>query len=224
VTPPAAGGPPEAELVRQAADGDRRALESLLGSYHDRIHLICLRMCRHRQDADDATQEALIAVVRGLPRFDGRSAFSTWVYRVATNACLDELRRRRRRPDPVAAEDRPDLADHASAEDPADGAVRAETRDALLAALADLPEDFRAPVVLRDVLDLDYAEIAEVLELPGGTVRSRIARGRARLAATLEGPFGNQDHAGGVGPIGSGGPPGPPTPTAGTPTSTEAPP
>jgi RNA polymerase sigma-70 factor, ECF subfamily len=223
VTPPAADGPSEAELVRRAADGDRRALETLLRTYHDRIHLICLRMCRHRQDADDATQEALIAVVRGLPRFDGRSAFSTWVYRVATNACLDELRRRRRRPEPVAEDDRPDLPARAAADDPADGAVRAETRDTLLAALAGLPEEFRAPVVLRDVLDLDYAEIAEVLELPGGTVRSRIARGRARLAATLEGSVGNQDHAVGVGPVGTA-TPGPSAPNAGTTTSTEAPP
>jgi RNA polymerase sigma-70 factor, ECF subfamily len=192
------GGPSEEELVRRAAEGDRTALEQLLRRHHDRIHLLCLRMCRDRQDADDATQEALLAVVRGLPRFDGRAAFSTWVYRVATNACLDELRRRRRRPEPVA-EDHPGLAGPAATEDPADGAVRSDTREDLRAALADLPEEFRAPVVLRDVLDLDYAEIAEVLELPPGTVRSRIARGRARLADALGSTHGNRavaDHVG----------------------------
>jgi RNA polymerase sigma-70 factor, ECF subfamily len=126
----------------------------------------------------------LIAIVRGLPRFDGRSAFTTWAHRVATNACLDELRRRGRRPVPgldvevaeatgSVREDAPGLAASTSDRLDIDEALRA------------LPEEFRAPVVLRDQLGMDYAEIAEVLEIPPGTVRSRIARGRAALAATL---------------------------------------
>lgn len=140
-------------------------------------------MAGNRADGADATQEALLAIVRGLSRFDGRAAFSTWSYRVATNACLDELRRRRRRPDPGLLDDNGLVgADPAT---PVDEVVVGDmTVDA---ALQELPPEFRAAVVLRDVCALDYAEIAEVLGVPPGTVRSRIARGRALLAARLGG-------------------------------------
>lgn len=131
-------------------------------------------------DALDATQEALIAIVRGLGRFDGRAAFGTWAYRIATNACLDELRRRRRRP-------QPGLPDLDRAEPVPAGDETVADRLAVDAALAALPPDFRAAVVLRDLLRLDYAEIAEVLDIPPGTVRSRIARGRAALVSLLGG-------------------------------------
>ena len=134
-------------------------------------------------DALDATQEAMIAVVRGLDRFDGRSAFSTWCYRVAVNACLDELRRRRRRPDPGL----PEVEEEPAAGGPPAFDAGIADRLAIDAALAHLSPDFRAAVVLRDVLDLDYAEIGEVLGIPPGTVRSRIARGRAALADRLAG-------------------------------------
>lgn len=130
-------------------------------------------------------------MVKGLPRFDGRSAFSTWVHRVTTNACLDELRRRGRRPQVVRRLDaapgdhdgRLGVLDPADPERGAD--ERVPERMALDDALAALPENFRVAVVLRDHLGLDYAEIAEVLGLAPGTVRSRIARGRARLADLL---------------------------------------
>ena len=144
---------------------------------------MCRRLAGNDADAADAAQEALIAIVRGLPRFDGRARFTTWAYRVATNACLDELRRRGRRPAAVL--------DGTGLEPVAPGPSLDQTltdRLDLDAALADLPEDFRVAVVLRDVMGLDYAEIAEVLDVPPGTVRSRIARGRARLAIVL----GNQ--------------------------------
>jgi RNA polymerase sigma-70 factor, ECF subfamily len=173
------------DLVARAQQGDRAALDALLRHHHDRIHLICLRMCRDREEADDATQESLIAIVRGLHGFDGRSAFSTWAYRVATNRCTDELRRRRRRPVPVDSDDHPEPV--ADDEGPAEHAVRADERTDLLAALAALPDDFRAVVVLRDVADLDYATIGEVLDLAPGTVRSRLSRARARLAEALQG-------------------------------------
>ncbi len=170
----------DAELVAAAQAGDRRALDALLRRHHDRVRAVATRMAGNPADAADATQEALIAVVRGLPRFDGRSAFTTWLYRVTTNACLDELRRRRRRPVPVLD------ADDTHAELPVaarDGSV--VDRMVIDAALDRLPEEFRVPVVLRDLADLDYAEIAEVLEIPVGTVKSRIARGRAQLATAL---------------------------------------
>lgn len=177
------------DLVGAARAGDRAALEALLRRHYDRIRTLCHRLCRDRGDAEDATQEALIAVVRGLERFDGRSAFTTWSYRVATNACMDELRRRGRRPqlsnDPDLTAVQPS-ARRADASDPAEAAVASEQRGELQAALGKLPEDFRWPVVLRDLAELDYAEIAELLELAPGTVRSRISRGRARLVELLD--------------------------------------
>jgi RNA polymerase sigma-70 factor (ECF subfamily) len=138
-------------------------------------------------DALDATQEALLAIVRGLPRYDGRAAFTTWSYRVATNACLDELRRRSRRPDPGL----PETEAAVPAGEPLLDDRVADRLD-LDSALGQLALEFRAPVVLRDVAGLDYAEIAEVLDLRPGTVRSRIARGRAHLARALA---GNQEPA-----------------------------
>jgi RNA polymerase sigma-70 factor, ECF subfamily len=132
-------------------------------------------------DAKDATQEALIGIVRGLPRYDGRAAFTTWSYRVAVNASLDELRRRKRRPSPGL----PDSYDAADSTAPFE--LRLDQRSELDDALAALPPEFRAAVVLRDVVDLDYAAIAEVLQIPPGTVRSRISRGRSALARKLAG-------------------------------------
>jgi RNA polymerase sigma-70 factor (ECF subfamily) len=180
--------PSDRELVAAAQSGDTRALDTLLRRHHDRVHLLCRRMTGNDADAQDATQEALIAVVRGLPRFDGRAAFTTWMYRVATNACLDELRRRKRRPDPVSTdiEARPRSGD---ATPDLDQTVA--DRFALDSALDTLSAEFRSVIVLRDVLGLDYAAIAEVLGLPAGPVRSRIARGRAELARRLGNPAGD---------------------------------
>lgn len=162
-----------------AQDGDRGALDTLLRRHHDRLYALCRRVTGNDADGADACQEALIAIVRSLRRFDGRSSFSTWAYRVTTNACLDELRRRRRRPDPGLPDDvrpRPGEADVFSG---------VETRVAVDDALAGLPLEYRAAVVLRDLCGLAYAEIADVLDVPIGTVRSRIARGRAALIPAL---------------------------------------
>lgn len=152
----------------------------------DRLHALCRRILGSDADADDATQEALIAIARGLAagRFDGRAAFTTWAYRVTTNACLDELRRRGRRPG-LATDEELERAVRSTIAGPA-GAV-AERLD-VDAALGRLPLDFRTAVVLRDLCGLDYAEIAEVLSIPAGTVRSRIARGRAALVPLLGNP------------------------------------
>ena len=143
-------------------------------------------------DAADACQEALVAIVRGLPRFDARSSFGTWAYRIATNAALDELRRRRRRPDPGLPEDEGSRAGagplRARSGDPAEAAAARLDVDA---ALATLTPEFRAAVVLRDLCGLSYEEIGETLGIPPGTVRSRIARGRSALAPLLAGE-GNQ--------------------------------
>jgi RNA polymerase sigma-70 factor (ECF subfamily) len=157
-------------------------MELLLARHVDRVYAICRRICGP-DDAQDATQDALVSVVRSIDRFDHRSAFTTWLHRVATNAALDELRRRKRRPEPIDSD-----ATGALDRLPGDRATQPERvvdRLDLDAALARLPDDFRVAVVLRDVADMDYAEIATALAIPIGTVRSRIARGRAALARDL---------------------------------------
>lgn len=186
-----------------AQAGDRAALDALLRRHHDRLWRLCRRVVGNDHDAEDALQEALVAIARGIRAFDGRAAFSTWSYRVATNACLDELRRRRRRPllgtstdasgpgllDPLARLDghRPAFGTGDVSGDAALAAT--DGRLDVDAALARIPHDFRVAVVLRDLCDLDYAEIGRILDLPAGTVRSRIARGRGQLADLL----GNRD-------------------------------
>ena len=182
-------GDPDGALVDAAQRGDRAALDTLLRRHHDRVYAICRRMAGNDADAADATQEALVALVRGLPRFDGRAAFTTWLYRVAVNACLDELRRRARRPDPGLPE-----GERAPRDAPGSVDQAVSDRLAIDEALTSLPGEFRVAVVLRDQLGLDYAEIASVLEVPVGTVKSRIARGRRDLAALL----GNPDDLGDV--------------------------
>jgi RNA polymerase sigma-70 factor (ECF subfamily) len=173
------GDDDESTLVARAVDGDRRALVLLLDRHAARIHAVCRRIVAHPEDALDATQEALIAVARGISRFDGRAAFSTWCYRIATNAAIDELRRSRRRPLPA----HPDAPEPVAAASGPDEVVAA--RLDVDAALQHVPEEFRVAVVLRDLCDLDYAEIGQVLDVPPGTVRSRISRGRAMLVEQL---------------------------------------
>jgi RNA polymerase sigma-70 factor (ECF subfamily) len=170
-------------LVAAAQGGDRFALDQLLRRHYDRIHAVCRRVAGGTRDADDACQEALIKIVRNLPRFDGRSSFGTWAYRIATNASLDELRKRQRRPSLHAV----DEAHRPETVDPAANVHTERFPDRLLLddALDQLSDDLRIAVVLRDVADLDYAEIAEVLDVPIGTVKSRISRGRAALAVEL---------------------------------------
>jgi RNA polymerase sigma-70 factor, ECF subfamily len=168
------------ELATAAARGDQRALDTLLRRHASMIHAVCRRVLTNADDALDAAQNAMVAIARHIDTFDRRARFSTWCYRIATNAALDEARRRSRRPAPVeiVPEPRTDAiyVDEAVAD-----------RIDVDAALARLSPDQRAAVALRDLLGLDYAEIAAVLEIPPGTVRSRIARGRAALAELIGG-------------------------------------
>jgi RNA polymerase sigma-70 factor (ECF subfamily) len=173
-------------LAAAAANGDRAALETLLRRHASLVNAVCRRVLGHPEDALDAAQEALLAIARKIHTFDGRSRFTTWCYRVATNAALDEARRRARRPSPVEFLPEPRTGSR-SIDD-----LVADQLD-VDAALSQLSPDHRAAVALRDLVGLDYAEIGEVLGIPPGTVRSRIARGRAALADHLtERDAGNQ--------------------------------
>lgn len=169
-------------LAERAAAGERDALDQLLRRNFDRVHAICRRITCNPEDAADATQEALIAVCRGIGQFDGRSAFATWLYRVATNAALGEVRRRGRRPVPVL--DVPAWAGNGATTPGPD--THLPRRVDIDAALAQLAPEYRAAVILRDLCDLDYLTIAAILEVAPGTVRSRIHRGRQALCRSLQ--------------------------------------
>jgi len=166
-------------------------LEQLLRDNYSMMRAVCWRILSNESDADDATQNAMMAIVKNFSSFDERSAFSTWAYRIATNAALDELRRRRRRPLTLLGHDNGeamDIADRRSE----DQFSHIDAHDELSSALALIPEEYRVALVLRDVADLDYEEISHILDVPIGTVRSRIARGRGRLAGIL----GNENPSG----------------------------
>lgn len=174
------------DLVAAAQRGDAAAMDQLLRRHYDRVHAVCRRIAGGTRDADDAAQEAMIRVVRNIDRFDGRSAFSTWIYRIATNTALDELRKRKRRPQLHVVDDGDDRGEREQVDELAHRRVDAVAdRITIDAALADLPDEFKAAVVMRDVGDLDYAEIAAALDIPIGTVKSRIARGRRMLVENL---------------------------------------
>jgi RNA polymerase sigma-70 factor, ECF subfamily len=180
------------DLVALAQGGDRRSLDALLRAHYDRLYAVCRRLTGNDADAADATQDTLIALVRGLRGFDRRSRFATWSYRVAVNASLDELRRRRRRPEPGWDETMVEGSVRGRDDGGSFSSDASDRRLDVDAALARLPVDFRTAVVLRDLCGLDYAEIASILDIPPGTVRSRIARGRSLLMPLLA---GNRDPA-----------------------------
>lgn len=173
---PAESSTDDVTLARAAAAGDRAALEALLERHLDLVHAVCRRVIGDHHDALDAAQEALIRVTRNISKFDARARFTTWLYRIAVNASIDELRRRKRRPAVTDQEPDERVAGF-------EGAV--DARIDVDAALSEVADDFRVAVVLRDLCDLEYEEIARVLDIPIGTVRSRIARGRAAVAAQL---------------------------------------
>ena len=177
--------PNESKLIAAAQNGDSAALEKLLRSHYDLIFSLCRKLTGNAADANDATQEALLSIVRGLPSFRGTAKFSTWVYRIATNASLDEIRKKSRRPatefneETVIANTTPSLED--SLIDSIDIDV----------ALQRLPEEFRIVLVLRDQLGTSYEEIGEILDVPSGTVKSRIARARQKMKEEI---LGNKNH------------------------------
>ena len=170
----------DALLVERYLAGDTDAFAELMRAHEDRVFAICLRMLRDREAALDATQDTFITVFRKADRFAGRSAFSTWLYRVAVNTCYDHTRRsHRRRTEPL-----PEHNDPADAST-GDAYLAAEVRPDIEAALAALPEEFRTAVVLADLEGLALQTVSDVLEVPVGTVKSRVFRGRRLLAEAL---------------------------------------
>ncbi len=176
-------------LIERYLDGDVAAFDELMRAHEDRVFAVCLRMLRDREAALDATQETFVSVFRKADRFAGRSAFSTWLYRVAVNTCYDALRRDRRRPTAPLPEhtDPPDTQ-------AADAIEAAGLRPDIERALQSLPAEFRSAVVLADLEGLALQEVADILGVPVGTVKSRIFRGRKQLAEVLGNLSGRPRH------------------------------
>ena len=170
-------------LVRRAASGDDGAFTELVRRHERRMYAVAMRMLGREEDALDATQDALLTLYRKAGQFRGESAFTTWLHRITINACYDLLRKKARQPmlhvaaeDGLEREEGPPVEDHAGEVAGGIDAARA---------LQEVPDDFRAVLILADVHDLPYEEIAEILEIPIGTVKSRVHRGRVALARAM---------------------------------------
>jgi RNA polymerase sigma-70 factor (ECF subfamily) len=183
-------GPSDGDLVTRARDGSADAFGELVTRYQDRVYNACYRMCHDHADAADLTQVTFLKALDSLGHFEGRASFYTWLFRIAMNLAISQRRRQHRRrmqsvealtPDGEAPRE---LA-VARGVDPARALEACEERERVSAALAALDEDFRAAIVLKDIEGLDYAAIAEILDVPIGTVKSRIHRGRLMLKEML---------------------------------------
>jgi RNA polymerase sigma-70 factor, ECF subfamily len=162
--------------------GQEPAFTELVRRHEDRIFALALKMTGNRADALDATQDTFIQAFRQAAKFRGESAFGTWLYRIGINACKDLLRKRKRLPDPDD-----ELAESESTMDPGPGPEDAVVaRLDVKAALGALNEDYREAVALHDLGGVPYEEIAVITSVSIGTVKSRISRGRKRLAELLE--------------------------------------
>lgn len=195
---PRSGPPadPDQALVQRARRGDADAFGDLVRAYQHRIVNFTRAMLSDAADAEDVAQEAFLRAYRGLGGFRGGSSFKTWLYQIAANSARTHLARRRDRPEQAAGDPAatPEAFGQPSTGEDVEAAVI--RRDRVDRALRALPEDLRVAVVLRDVEGLDYGEIARVLDVPLGTVESRIFRGRARLRALIRESDGASDARG----------------------------
>jgi RNA polymerase sigma-70 factor (ECF subfamily) len=200
---PAAGSPEadaqELALVRAIQRGQTQAWSALLTRYQDRLFGVCYRMVGDRDMAADLTQDSMVKIIEGLSTYDGRSKLSTWMIRVTMNVCLSKMRSEKlRRHASLDAPERPGSGREArSAGDRLEdfrerelaggsGVERDELRRVVAGALLRIAPEQRAILVLRDARDLDYDQIAEVLDIPVGTVKSRLFRARAALREAIE--------------------------------------
>src|SRR3990172_4599122 len=173
--------PSDEELVRAFSEGDRPAFEELVRRHERRVYNLALRMLGREEDARDATQDAFLSALRKVSSFRGDAAFTTWMHGVTVTACYDMLRKRARGPLLELDSELP-LPEPRAAADPAEAAVAGVD---VRRALVQVPEEFRAVLVLHDVQDMAYDDVAAVLGIPVGTVKSRLHRGRVMLARAL---------------------------------------
>ncbi|NJD03334.1 MAG: sigma-70 family RNA polymerase sigma factor [Ruminiclostridium sp.] len=181
----------EKDLLEGAKSGDVAAFEQLIESYQKKIFNMALRMLGNYDDAGDLTQEVLIRIYKSIRSFKEQSSFSTWIYRITTNVCLDEIRRRKNRKvislDEEIKLDDGDMKRQIESDEPSpeETAEAEDLKKIVNDAIARLSEEHRIAIVLRDIQGLSYEEIAEVLKCPEGTVKSRINRARQALKNVL---------------------------------------
>ena len=176
----------EKELVRAAAGGDESAFSELVRIYENKAYHLALRMVGNAEDAYDVAQDAFLAAWRGLPSFRGESGFSTWLYRLVSNAAIDHLRRTKHQRGNVSLDDEElnlDAPDDSPT--PQEAAEERDLKEAVAAGLKELSDDHRTVLVMREVQELSYEEIADSLQLDLGTVKSRISRARTHLRKIL---------------------------------------
>ncbi len=182
----------EEQLIRRAQAGDNDAFEELLRLHEKRVYNLCLRMSANADDALDLSQEAFLKAWRALGQYQFEASFSTWLFRLTSNVCLDFLRRKKRRQELSLTEsyEDSDAGEELSLPDPQplpeEQAITGETRRELAQAMARLAPDHREILQLRVVEDLSYEQIAEILDIRVGTVKSRLARARLSLRKILK--------------------------------------
>lgn len=183
-------------LVRQCRSGDAAAMERLILKYQDRIHNLILKICQNPDDAAELTQDTFVKIIENLDNFQARSSFYTWAFRIAVNLTLNHCKRARRLTFSSIDADQADAGDGAvqlkeiladkSSPDPAIIAQTAELCELVQKGLMKLDDDHRAVIVLRDIEGMNYDQIADVLNMPLGTVKSRLSRARSSLADIME--------------------------------------
>lgn len=177
----------EVRLTKLTLKGDRKAFEQLVQLYTDKIYRLAYRMLGQAQEAEDIVQETFLRVYKNLERYDDNQKFSTWIYRIATNLCIDRLRKRRRKTYSLDAElpdsDGSDGYDLLPTEDqgPDEQVLLSETQRVVRHMLAQLPEKYKAVVVLKYLHDRSLQEISDITGMPVSTIKTRIHRGREYL-------------------------------------------
>lgn len=178
----------ERELIARLQKRDETAFEELLRQYEKKVYTLCFRMCGNSEDAEEAAQDTFLALWRGIDRFRQESSLSTWIYRLASNACIDLLRRRKKQGSSLSLDDEGLFLDAVDpAPRPQDAVEHREAQKLLQEGLSALPEEYRKVLILREIEGLSYTEIAESASLELGTVKSRISRGRVLLRNFLSG-------------------------------------
>jgi RNA polymerase sigma-70 factor (ECF subfamily) len=177
----------ESELLERAQAGEETAFADLVRLYERRLHAYARAMVRHEQDAEDLTQEAMLRIHRALPLFQRQASFETWAFRIVHHLCLDHLRQRRRRPraDYPPFETEEEYIPPSPDPNPEELFLRSESHSHLRAALAQLPSEQRAVIVLHDVCAFKYREIAVIAKCSVGTVKSRLFTARVKLRRLL---------------------------------------
>lgn len=178
----------ERELIARLQKRDEAAFEELIRQYEKKVYSLCFRMCGNSEDAEEAAQDAFLALWRGIDRFRQESSLSTWIYRLATNACIDTLRRRKKQSGSVSLDDEELFVDAVdTSPQPQETVEHREAQKLLQEGLSTLPEEYRKVLILREIEGLSYTEIAESASIELGTVKSRISRGRSLLRNFLSG-------------------------------------